>query len=161
VYGIDLDDKTDEVVGMICVKKEDTTHTVMVVSEKGYGKRTLLVDEDGEDVYRVTNRGGKGVRTLNVTDKTGQLVGFLSVTESDDLMIMCKSGVTIRTSVDAIRTAGRATQGVRLIRLDEGDEIAAVTRIDKDEEEPTTPTDEQGGDIIPPTAEGDVAPSEN
>jgi DNA gyrase subunit A len=160
VYGIEVDDKTDEVVGMVCVNKNDKEATIMVVSEKGYGKRTLLVDEDGEDVYRITNRGGKGVRTLNVTDKTGKLVGFLSVTEKDDLMIMCKSGVTIRTSIEDIRTAGRATQGVRLIRLEEGDEIAAVTRIDKDEEEPTAPTDEQGN-VVPPTTEGDTAPSEN
>ncbi|MEY4875789.1 MAG: hypothetical protein RL708_938, partial [Bacteroidota bacterium] len=89
VYGIDLDEKNDEVIGMICVSKEDTTSTILVVSENGYGKRTAL------DEYRITNRGGKGVRALNVTEKTGKLVGLMSVTEANDLMIMCKSGVTI------------------------------------------------------------------
>lgn len=140
VYGIEVDDQNDEVVGMLCVNKEDKTKTILVVSEKGIGKRTPLDEwneetQQWEEVYRITNRGGKGVKTLNVTDKTGKLVGFLAVNESDDLFITCVSGVTIRTHVKTIREAGRATQGVKLINLDEGDEIAAIARIDEQEEE--------------------------
>ncbi len=139
VTGIEVDDATDEVVGMICVNKEDRSKTVLVVSEKGFGKRTALVDEDGEDVYRITNRGGKGVKTLNVTEKTGKLVGLLDVEESEDLLITCKSGITLRTSIASIKQAGRATQGVTLIRLEDGDEIVALSKIkeqvDKEEEE--------------------------
>jgi len=135
VTGIEVDDETDEVIGMICVNKEDRTRTVLVVSEKGYGKRTLLTDEDGEDVYRITNRGGKGVKTINVTEKTGKLVGILDVTEKQDLIITCKSGITLRTGVANIKEAGRNTQGVILIRLDENDEIAAISKIDEDEQE--------------------------
>ena len=96
VQGIDVEDGTDEVIGMICVNKEDTSKTILVVSEKGYGKRTPLVTE-GEDVYRITNRGGKGVRTINVTEKTGKLVGILNVSEKEDLIITCRSGITLRT----------------------------------------------------------------
>ncbi|MFM2048467.1 MAG: hypothetical protein RI955_1015 [Bacteroidota bacterium] len=164
VYGIEVDEANDEVIGMICVSKEDTTSTILVVSENGYGKRTAL------DEYRITNRGGKGVRALNVTEKTGKLVGLMSVTEANDLMIMCKSGVTIRTSVKDIREVGRATQGVRLIRLEEGDEIAAVTKLDEMEEVAEIILDEDGNPIVPPTdttatpdAEGTepIAPSEN
>jgi DNA gyrase subunit A len=114
---------------MICVNKEDATRTILVVSEKGYGKRTPI------DEYRITNRGGKGVKTINVTDKTGSLVGILYVTEKEDLIITCKSGVTIRTGIQDIREAGRATQGVKLIRIDEGDEIAAISQIEESEEE--------------------------
>jgi DNA gyrase subunit A len=114
---------------MICVNKEDATRTILVVSEKGYGKRTPI------DEYRITNRGGKGVKTINVTDKTGSLVGILYVTEKEDLIITCKSGVTIRTGIQDIREAGRATQGVKLIRIDEGDEIAAISQIEEAEEE--------------------------
>lgn len=136
VYGIEVDDKNDEVVGMICVNKEDKSKTVLVVSEKGYGKRTFLDDpETGEPNYRITNRGGKGVRTINVTDKTGSLVGLLAVTEKEDLMITCVSGITIRMAVRQISEQGRATQGVKLIRVDEGDEIAAITQLDEQEEE--------------------------
>ncbi len=135
VYGIEVDDKTDEVIGMVCVNREDKSKTIMVVSEKGFGKRTPLIDEDGEAVYRITNRGGKGVRTLNVTEKTGRLVGLLAVSETEDLMITCVSGVTIRMSVAAIRPQGRATQGVKLIKVDEGDAIAAVTQLEEQEEE--------------------------
>ncbi len=124
VAGIEVDNSEDEVIGMICVGKEDKSRTVLVVSEKGYGKRT----EIGE--YRVTNRGGKGVRTISVTDKTGPLVGILAVTAMEDLMITCKSGVTIRMPVTTISAQGRATQGVKLIRLDGGDEIAAITKLD-------------------------------
>ncbi len=125
VGGIEVDDTNDEVIGMICVGKDDKSRTVLVVSEKGYGKKTQIEE------YRVTNRGGKGVKTINVTDKTGSLVGVLDVTEKEDLMITCKSGVTIRTAVNQISAQGRATQGVKLIRLDEGDEIAAITKLDE------------------------------
>jgi DNA gyrase subunit A len=102
-----------------------------VVSEKGFGKRTLIEE------YRITNRGGKGVKTINVTDKTGPLVGILDVTEKQDMMITCKSGVTIRMPVNGISQQGRATQGVKLIRLDEGDEIAAIIQMDEYEENGT------------------------
>lgn len=125
VAGIEVDDENDEVVGMICVNREDTSRTVLVVSEKGYGKRTAI------DEYRMTNRGGKGVKTISVTDKTGPLVGMLEVTEKEDLMISCKSGITIRMKVNQISEQGRATQGVKLIRVDDGDEIAAITRLDE------------------------------
>lgn len=128
VGGIEVEDDKDEVIGMICVKKEDKSRTVLVVSGKGFGKRTAV------DEYRITNRGGKGVKTINVTEKTGPLVGILDVTEKEDLMITCKSGITIRTSIGNIREAGRATQGVKLIRLDDGDEIAAITKLDEVEE---------------------------
>ncbi len=125
VAGIEADEDGDEVVGMICVNSEEqATKTVLVVSEKGFGKRTAVEE------YRMTNRGGKGVKTINVTEKTGTLVGMLAVAENEDLMITCKSGVTIRMKVSDISEQGRATQGVKLIRLDEGDEIAAITRMD-------------------------------
>jgi DNA gyrase subunit A len=129
VRGIEVDNDKDEVVGMICVNKEDETRTVLVVSEKGFGKRTDIEE------YRITNRGGKGVKTINITEKTGSLIAIMDVTEKDDLMITCKSGITIRMAVADIREAGRATQGVRLIRLDDSDEIAAVARLDEQEEE--------------------------
>ncbi|HJU46473.1 MAG TPA: DNA gyrase C-terminal beta-propeller domain-containing protein, partial [Chitinophagaceae bacterium] len=125
VGGIEVDDEKDEVIGMICVKKEDKSKTILVVSEKGFGKRSSL------DEYRITNRGGKGVKTISVTEKTGSLVGILDVMENEDLMITCKSGITIRTKIADIREAGRATQGVKLIRIDEGDEIAAITKLDE------------------------------
>ncbi|MFY7880382.1 MAG: DNA gyrase subunit A [Lacibacter sp.] len=128
VAGIEVDDESDEVVGMICVNKEDRSRTVLVVSEKGYGKRTAI------DEYRITNRGGKGVKTINVTEKTGSLVGILEVTEKEDLMISCKSGITIRMAISQISELGRATQGVRLIRIDEGDAIAAISRIEEADE---------------------------
>lgn len=129
VAGIEVDDEKDEVVGMICVNPETgASRTVLVVSEQGFGKRTQV------DEYRFTNRGGKGVKTINVTEKTGTLVGMLAVSESEDLMITCKSGVTIRMKVKDISEQGRATQGVKLIRLDEGDEIAAITNMDEQEE---------------------------
>lgn len=131
VAGIEVDNETDEVVGMICVKKEDKSRTVLVVSEKGFGKRTAFTDESGEDVYRITNRGGKGVKTINVTEKTGSLVGILDVSEEEDLMITCKSGITIRMSVGQVSEQGRATQGVKLIRLDEDDAIAAITQLSR------------------------------
>ncbi len=156
VGGIEVDDEKDEVVGMICVNKEDKSKTVLVVSEKGFGKRTFLDDpETGEANYRITNRGGKGVKTINVTGKTGSLVGLLAVTEKEDLMITCVSGVTIRMAVNQISEQGRATQGVKLIRVDEGDEIAAITQLDEEEVETelaSTASDAIPGEDAPPDA---------
>jgi DNA gyrase subunit A len=127
VAGIEVDDNGDEVVGMVCVNKDDKSRTILVVSEKGYGKKTAI------DEYRITNRGGKGVKTINVTEKTGKLVGILDVSDTEDLMITCVSGVTIRTGTAEISEQGRATQGVKLIKLDENDEIAAITNLDEEQ----------------------------
>ena len=125
---------SDEVIGMVCA--HDLSRTIMVVSENGYGKRTFLNDpENNEPIYRVTNRGGKGVKTLNVTDKTGNLIAIKSVSDDDDLMIINKSGLTIRMHVADIRTQGRATQGVKLINLKGKDQIAAVAKVEKDDED--------------------------
>lgn len=137
VRGITLNGPKDEVVGMICIE-DPATETVLVVSENGYGKRTYLNDpEDGEPVYRITNRGGKGVKTLNVTEKTGSLISIKAVTDEHDLMIINKSGITIRMEVENMRVMGRATQGVKLINLKGKDQIAAVARVPNggDEEE--------------------------
>lgn len=152
VAGIEVDNDNDEVVGMICVNKEDTSRTVLVVSEKGYGKRTAV------DEYRITNRGGKGVKTINVTEKTGALVGMLEVTEIEDLMISCKSGITIRMKVNQISEQGRATQGVKLIRVDESDEIAAITRLDDSNGEEDESTDAAAPDApeAPEATEGSL-----
>ena len=110
--------------------------TVLVVSENGYGKRTFIDDPDtGEAVYRITNRGGKGVKTISVTDKTGNLVAIKSVLEEEDLMIINKSGVAIRMPVEELRVMGRATQGVRLINIKGNDSIAAVAKVMKEDEE--------------------------
>ena len=126
VRGVTLaDEETDEVVGLICVDPNGTSD-ILVVSEKGYGKRSEL------DEYRVTNRGGKGVKTLNITDKTGDLIAIKDVVDGDDLMIINKSGILIRIAVDTLRVMGRATQGVRLINLRNNDEIAAVTKVSAD-----------------------------
>ena len=127
VRGISLEDDNDEVVGMISIDNPETT--VLVVSEKGYGKRTDIDD------YRVTNRGGKGVKTLNITDKTGKLVAIKGVTDKEDLMIINKSGIIIRIAISELRTMGRATQGVRLITLKGDDEIASVAKIEHDDSE--------------------------
>ena len=127
VRGISLEDANDEVVGMISIDNPETT--VLVVSEKGYGKRTDIDD------YRVTNRGGKGVKTLNITDKTGKLVAIKGVTDKEDLMIINKSGIIIRIAVSELRTMGRATQGVKLITLKGDDEIASVAKIEHDDSE--------------------------
>ena len=129
VRGMTLDGDEDEVVGMICMNA-DTTNNVMVISEKGYGKRSPLED------YRVTNRGGKGVKTINVTEKTGKLVAIDAVNDDNDLVIINKSGITLRIKVADIRVQGRATQGVRLINLEKrNDEIASVCCVDSDPEE--------------------------
>jgi DNA gyrase subunit A len=122
VKGVTLsDDPEDAVVGMVCL--EDHDHDILVVSEKGFGKRS---DVDG---YRITNRGGKGVKTINITDKTGQLIAIKEVIDADDLMIINKSGIAIRMRVTDMRVMGRATQGVRVINLKEGDSIASVTKV--------------------------------
>ena len=135
VAGIEVDDENDSVIGMVAISKTDKSKTILVVSEKGYGKRTPLDDaETGEANYRITNRGGKGVKTINVTEKTGALVGLLDVTEKEDLMITCVSGITIRMSVASVSEQGRNTQGVKLIRVDDGDEIAAITKLDEQED---------------------------
>ncbi|RNC64519.1 DNA gyrase subunit A [Proteiniphilum sp. X52] len=136
VRGMTLDDDgMDCVIGMICMKP-DSEDTILVVSEQGFGKRTKLNDEDGEPVYRITRRGGKGVKTLNVTEKTGKLVAIKSVTDDNDLMIINKSGVTIRVKISDLRVMGRATQGVRLINLEKrNDQIASVCKVNSQEEE--------------------------
>ncbi|HAP01156.1 MAG TPA: DNA gyrase subunit A [Bacteroidetes bacterium] len=146
VKGIECDEK-DKVVGIITIDKEDKESTILVVSEKGYGKRSDL------DEYRITNRGGKGVKTLNVTEKTGQLIAIKDITEKDELMIINRSGVTIRMSMDEVKVQGRATQGVRLIRLEEDDVIGSVAKIDSDMIEPD---DSSSGTETPP-----VTPDEN
>jgi DNA gyrase subunit A len=146
VRGITLKDDQDEVIGMVTVDKEHVNDSqILVVTENGYGKRTKLVDEDGEDVYRITNRGGKGVKTLNITEKTGKLISINAVTDSDDLMIINKSGLTIRMAIEDLRVMGRATQGVRLINLKGKDSIAAVTKVMKDEAEEVVDED---GNVI-------------
>jgi len=133
VRGISLADVNDEVIGMICVKNEqndlNAQNDVLVVSENGYGKRSKLDD------YRITNRGGKGVKTINITEKTGNLISIKNVTDNDDLMIINKSGLIIRLAVLDLRVMGRATQGVRLINLKDDDAIAAVTKVEMEEEE--------------------------
>ena len=136
VRGITLDeDGSDEVIGMICIKDPEK-ESIMVVSEQGYGKRSDIED------YRITNRGGKGVKTLNITDKTGKLVAIKSVTDENDLMIINKSGITIRLKVADVRIMGRATQGVRLINLEKrNDQIASVCKVNSE-------TDEEGVELV-------------
>ena len=145
VRGISIEE-SDEVVGMICVEP-DSKQDVLVLSENGYGKRTDL------DEYRITNRGGKGVKTINVTEKTGKLISIQAVTDDNDLMIITRSGLTIRTAVSQIRLAGRATQGVRIINLREGDAIASVMAVpaagDEDEEVQSAEVAATGNDATP------------
>jgi DNA gyrase subunit A len=124
VRGVSLENDADEVIGMVCVQ-DQSKETILVVSEKGFGKRTDLED------YRVTNRGGKGVKTLQITEKTGNLVAIKSVVDGDDLMIITKNGITIRMTVDELRVMGRATQGVKVIKLSGDDEIASVAKIEE------------------------------
>ena len=126
VRGIRIEEQ-DEVIGMICVNNEESN--VLVVSENGYGKRSHIED------YRITNRGGKGVKTISITEKTGDLIALKNVTNENDLMIIKKSGVAIRLGVENMRVMGRATQGVRLITLKDNEHIAAVTKVNKDEED--------------------------
>ncbi|MBT8377212.1 MAG: DNA gyrase subunit A, partial [Bacteroidia bacterium] len=142
VRGIKLAHKDDEVIGMVTIENPQE-ETVLVVSENGYGKRTFIDDpEDGEPVYRVTNRGGKGVKTISITEKTGNLVAIKSVTDEDDLMIINKSGIAIRMEVKDLRTMGRATQGVKLINLKGNDSIAAVAKVMKDDDEDVNDNDQ-------------------
>ncbi|NJM80011.1 MAG: DNA gyrase subunit A [Flavobacterium sp.] len=145
VRGITLANDEDEVIGMVSIDENDINDSqILVVTENGYGKRTKL-EEDGEPVYRVTNRGGKGVKTLNLTDKTGALIAINAVTDTDDLMIINKSGLTIRMAIADLRVMGRATQGVRLINIKGNDSIAAVTKVLQEEE--VIDADESGTDI--------------
>jgi DNA gyrase subunit A len=158
VRGVSLAPTNDEVIGMICV--EDIYSTILVVSEKGYGKRTYLNDpEDQEPVYRITNRGGKGVKTLNITEKTGKLLSILNVTDEEDLMIITRNGITIRMHIDTIRTMGRAAQGVRLINLKNNTGIAAIARVPRSEDEDETElegTDLPEGTTDNPTSGTDI-----
>lgn len=147
VKGVRFKDESDEVIGMICIK-EDTANTILVVSENGYGKRSYLNDpETGDAVYRVTNRGGKGVKTISVTEKTGALISIKNVTDNDDLMIITKSGITIRLDLSEVRVMGRAAQGVRMINLKKKAEIAAVAKVPKSEEDEQL-YDEEGNPVI-------------
>ncbi|WP_293893438.1 DNA gyrase subunit A [Flavobacterium sp.] len=138
VRGITLKDETDEVIGMVTVN--DMESEILVVAENGYGKRSSL------DEYRITNRGGKGVKTLNITEKTGKLISINSVTDADDLMIINKSGLTIRMAVEDLRVMGRATQGVKLINIKGNDSIAAVTKVMKDDV--SEPELDEDGNVI-------------
>ena len=145
VRGIRLNSEKDEVIGMITINKSETD--VLVVSENGYGKRSSLED------YRITNRGGKGVKTISVTEKTGNLVAIKNVTDSDDLMIINKSGIAIRLAVENLRVMGRATQGVRLIKVRDSDAIAAVAKVMSDDDDDDVELDEDGNEIIPENIE--------
>ncbi len=146
VKGITLGHDKDEVIGMICIR--DASSDVLVVSENGYGKRSAVED------YRITNRGGKGVKTLNITDKTGDLIAILNVEDENDLMIINKSGIAIRLRIDELRVMGRATQGVRLINLKGKDQIAAVCKVLREEDEEEVIYDEDGNIIEMDTTEG-------
>ena len=143
VRGITLDeDGQDEVIGMICIKDPET-ESIMVVSEQGYGKRSEIED------YRITNRGGKGVKTLNITEKTGKLVAIKTVTDENDLMIINKSGITIRLKVEEVRIMGRATQGVRLINLEKrNDQIGSVCKVESENDEDIIEETVEGEDIL-------------
>ena len=144
VRGVTLADEKDEVIGMICIE-DAQKETILVVSQKGYGKRSYLNDpEDGEPIYRITNRGGKGVKTINITEKTGDLIAIKTVTDENDLMIINKSGVAIRIKVADLRVMGRNTQGVRIINLKDNDEIAAVAKVEVQEEEEIDYSNEEG-----------------
>jgi DNA gyrase subunit A len=133
VRGVRLANEQDEVIGMICL--QNTDQDILVVSENGYGKKSKLED------YRVTNRGGKGVKTINITEKTGNLIAIKDVSDNDDLMIINRSGIIIRMAVANLRVMGRATQGVRLINIREGDAIASVARVEIEEQPEEMETD--------------------
>jgi DNA gyrase subunit A len=149
VRGMTTAGPEDELVGMVVVNKEQMEeYNILVVSEQGYGKRSDIED------YRITNRGGKGVKTISITDKTGQLIAIKAVKDDNDLMIINKSGITIRMHVDAMRVMGRNTQGVRLIKLGKNDEIAAVAKVTKEEDEEELAYDEDGNVIEASTEEG-------
>lgn len=149
VRGMDLgDNPKNEIVGIVSVDKNSPiAQTILVVSEKGFGKRTYIDDpEDGEAIYRITNRGGKGVKTLNITEKTGDLISVLNVVDGNHLMIINKSGIAIRLNVDKLRVMGRATQGVTLIKLEKKDSIAAVAKVVVDDEDEDNLLDDQDVD---------------
>jgi len=148
VIGMRLDGEDNEVVGLVAMDKEEqSTHTVMVVSELGFGKRTRLNDENGETIYRISNRGGKGVKTMNITERTGSLVSISSVTEENDLMIINKSGVVIRFNIAPVSITGRATQGVKLINLGKrSDQIASICKVLSEPDEELF--DEDGNPIL-------------
>ena len=139
VRGITLQHENDEVIGMVSVN--DFESDILVVSEKGYGKRSSLED------YRITNRGGKGVKTLNISEKTGNLVAIKNVDDNNDLMIINKSGIVIRMSVEDLRVMGRATQGVRLINIKDDDSIAAVAKVVNEEGDNDSDETENGTEI--------------
>lgn len=159
VIAIDLNDDEgtkNEVIGMICI--DDLQANVLVVSEKGYGKRSEI------DEYRITNRGGKGVKTINITEKTGNLVSIKSVTDANDLMIITKNGITIRLTVGSLRVMGRATQGVRLINIQDNDEIAAVTKVEHEEDSENTEGVIENPEVSPdttPDTTPDISPENN
>ena len=159
VKAINLDDEANEVVGMLSYEPEAedaSTHSILVVSANGYGKRSDF------DEYRKTNRGSKGVKTINITDKTGDLIAIKNVTDADDLMIITRTGLTIRMAVSDIRVAGRATQGVRLINIKEGDSIAAVSVVAKnDEEETEAPVEQPLQEAELPNAQDDARETDN
>lgn len=149
VRGIRLAAENDEVIGMVAAKNNQTN--ILVVSENGYGKRSEIEE------YRVTNRGAKGVKTLNITEKTGALIAIKDVTDNDDIMIINKSGLTIRIRVSDLRVMGRATQGVRLIKFRGSDAIAAVAKVETDEEEEVSAIDgEELIDNTPIDADDDI-----
>ena len=150
------EDGKDCAIGMICVEN-NSDKTVLVISENGFGKRTRLDDEDGEPVYRITSRGAKGVKTMNITDKTGHLVGLHAVDDNEDLMLITKSGTAIRMAMDTIRVMGRATQGVKLIELQKRNDtlmFGCIVPKNEEDEEPI------GTDVAENTQE-DVQPTEN
>ena len=153
VRGIRLASENDEVVGMICI--EDQQSTVLVVSENGYGKRSAVED------YRITNRGGKGVKTINITEKTGDLISLKNVTDNEDLMVINKSGITIRIGVDTLRVMGRATQGVKLIRLRDEDSIASVAKVSKFESEEIDEIIGDDENSVDDSSSNDVIENEN
>lgn len=165
VKGVTLESENDEVIGMLTIDKDKLKEaTVLVVSENGFGKRSYLVDpETGEDEYRITGRGGKGVKTLNITEKTGDLISISNVTDEDGLMIINRSGLTIRLRVDSLKTRGRATQGVKLINIKNNDAIAsvAVVPVEEEEENNEVVLDENGNPIISSTEDTGNNDAEN
>ena len=155
VRGMNLEggNANNEVIGMIAIDSAElATRQVLVVSQNGYGKRSAIKDENGEYEYRMVNRGGKGVKTIQVTEKTGELVAIKDVTAEDQIMIITRSGITIRMGLDALRVLGRATQGVRLIELRKNDQIAAVAKVDSDLNEDEEVAGEEGS--TPPESDG-------
>lgn len=152
VRGVTLESEEDEVIGMICVNTEVSASNILVVSENGYGKRSNIDD------YRITGRGGKGVKTISITEKTGNLVGIMDVTDEDGLMIICRSGMTIRMAIDSLRVMGRATQGVKLINLKKNDTIASIAKTPRNDDEEEQEGAEENQDQ--PT-EGTDSPTNN